>query len=181
MMRILSIALVLLCAACQTVPVQSIASSEPYVYKLGTGDRLRVTVFGEPTLSGEYALDGTGMIAYPLLGQVQAAAKTTGEVRDDITSRLGTQYVRNPKVSVEVANYRPVYVLGEVARPGEFPYAERLTAFALVAKAGGFTYRANQRIVFIRHESKASEQAYTLSGGLMIRPGDTVRVGERYF
>ncbi len=181
MLRTLSITLMLFCAACQTVPVQSIGSSKPYVYQLGTGDRLRITVFGEPTLTGEYALDGEGMIAYPLLGQVQAAAKTTNEVRDEITNRLGAQYVRDPKVSVEVANHRPVYVLGEVARPGEFPFVEGLTAFALVAKAGGFTYRANQKIIFIRHETNTSEQAYSLTGSVTIRPGDTVRIGERYF
>ena len=181
MLRILSITLMLFCAACQTVPVQSLQSSEPFVYRLGTGDRLRITVFGEPTLTGEYVLDGAGMIAYPLLGQVGAATKTTGDIRDEITNRLGAQYLRNPKVSVEVANHRPVYVLGEVARPGEFPYVEGLTAFALVAKAGGFTYRANQKIIFIRHEANASENAYSLTGNVTIRPGDTVRIGERYF
>lgn len=181
MLRILSIAVMLVCGACQTVPSPSIGSSELYIYKLGTGDRLRITVFGEPTLSGEYALDGAGMIAYPLLGQVEAAAKTTNDVRDEITNRLGAQYLRDPKVSVEVVNHRPVYVLGEVARPGEFPYVEGLTAFALVAKAGGFTYRANQKVIFIRHEANASEQAYSLTGNVTIRPGDTVRIGERYF
>jgi polysaccharide export outer membrane protein len=121
------------------------------------------------------------MIAYPLLGQVGAATKTTGDIRDEITNRLGAQYLRNPKVSVEVANHRPVYVLGEVARPGEFAYVEGLTAFALVAKAGGFTYRANQKIIFIRHEANPSEQAYSLTVNVTIRPGDTVRIGERYF
>lgn len=181
MMRALSLALTLMCAACGTTPPVQTASNEPYVYKLATGDRLRIAVFGEPTLSGEYALDGLGAIAYPLLGQVIAAGKTTAEVNAEITSRLGAQFVRDPKVSIEVANYRPVYILGEIARPGEFPYVEGLTAFALVAKAGGFTYRANQKFIFIRRESNTAEQTFTLSGSLTIRPGDTVRIGERYF
>lgn len=181
MLRILAILLVLQCTACTTTSQRAIASTEPYVYALGAGDRLRITVFGEPTLSGEYSLDGSGAFSYPLLGQIAAASKTTGAIREEITRRLGTEFVRNPKVSVEVANYRPVYVLGEVARPGEFAYVEGLTAFALVAKAGGFTYRANRKVIFINRESSASEQAYVLSARLTIRPGDTVRIGERYF
>jgi polysaccharide biosynthesis/export protein len=181
MQRALGLLLVILLGACSTSPVETISSVEPYVYKVGAGDRLRITVFGEPSLTGEFAIDGTGAIAFPLLGPVSVSAKTTALVRDEITSRLGAEFVRNPKVSVEVANYRPVYVLGEVARPGEFPYVEGLTALALVAKAGGFTYRANEKVIFVRHEAKTAEQIYALTGGLVIRPGDTVRVGERYF
>ena len=181
MFRVISISLMMMCTSCATVPVATADSSEPYVYKLGAGDRLKISVFGEPSLSGEYAVDGAGAIAYPLLGQVTAASKTTSALRQEIENRLGGQYVREPKVSVEVANYRPIYVLGEVARPGEFPYVEGITAYALVAKAGGFTYRANQKVIFIRRESMSDEQAYALSGRLTIRPGDTVRVGERYF
>jgi protein involved in polysaccharide export with SLBB domain len=178
-MRIL--VMFLLCAACASVPLKSVEPSKGYVYKLGTGDRLRITVFGETSLSGEFALDGAGTIAYPLLGQVVAKAKSTIELRDEIQIRLGTEFVRSPKVSVEVINYRPIYILGEVTRPGEFAFVEGLGALALIAKAGGFTYRANQKILFIRHESDTQENAYALTGSLVIRPGDTVRVGERYF
>lgn len=180
-MRTVSLLLFLLCAACSTGPVQTITSSEPYVYTLGSGDRLRIAVFGEPTLTGEFAINGAGAISYPLLGDVAVATKTTAQVGDEITARLGAEFVRSPKVSVEVINYRPVYVLGEVARPGEFPYVEGLSALALVAKAGGFTYRANQKVIFIRRESNTAETAFAMSGSLLIRPGDTVRIGERYF
>jgi polysaccharide biosynthesis/export protein len=181
MIRLLVIVMMLVTTSCATAPLVMQQSSGPYAYKVATGDRLRITVFGEPTLSGEFALDGTGSIAYPLLGLVNVSAKSTGEVRNEITMRLGTEFVRNPKVSVEVANFRPVYILGEVARPGEFAYVEGLTAYALVAKAGGFTYRANQKAIFVRHESSTSETAYALNGSFTIRPGDTVRIGERYF
>ncbi len=181
MIRIIAILLVLLSSGCATVVRQPADASESFVYRLGTGDRLRISVFDEPRLSGEYAVDGTGSISYPLLGPIDVTEKTTAEVRDKITQRLSVEFVRNPKVSVEVINYRPVYVLGEVARPGEFAYVEGLTAFALVAKAGGFTYRANQKIVFIHREKSAAEQAYPLDAKLVIRPGDTVRIGERYF
>jgi protein involved in polysaccharide export with SLBB domain len=181
MIRIVSIMLVLLSAACASVASPPVDASAPFVYRLGTGDRLRITVFDEPRLSGEFALDGTGSISYPLLGSIVVAAKTTAEVQAQITERLSTEFVRNPKVSVDVINYRSVYVLGEVARPGEFAYSEGLTALALVAKAGGFTYRANQRVVFIHREKSAAEATYPLDAKLLIRPGDTVRVGERYF
>lgn len=180
MIRIIVLALACLCTACAPIPLQQ-PDATAYVYKLGSGDRLRITVFGESTLSGEFAVDGSGAIAYPLLGQVAAAKKTTVELRDEITVRLGSKYVRNPKVSVEVTNYRPVYILGEIARPGEFPFVEGLSAIALIAKAGGFTYRANRKTIFIRHEQDTGEKAYALSGSLPIRPGDTIRVGERYF
>ncbi|MFM9976609.1 MAG: polysaccharide biosynthesis/export family protein [Sphingomonadaceae bacterium] len=180
MLRFIMLALLMLCAACTTLP--DLAPPMPSsIYKLGTGDRLRITVFGEPALTGEFALDGGGAIAYPLLGNVVAGDKSTLELGNEITARLGEAYVRNPRVSVEVLNYRPVYVLGEVARPGEFPFVEGLSAFALIAKAGGFTYRANRKVLFVRHEKDTAEKAYALTGSLAIRPGDTVRVGERYF
>lgn len=181
MMRTLSLVLMLFCAACASIPIESGGTGGQLEYKLGTGDRLRIAVFGEPTLSGEYAIDGTGMIAYPLLGQVAAGSKSTVQLRDEIITRLGSEFIRDPKVTVEVVNYRPVYILGEIARPGEFPFVEGLSALALVAKAGGFTYRANQKVIFIRRESDAAEKAYALDGSLIIHPGDTVRIGERYF
>jgi len=181
MIRIISLFLVLLSAGCAPTVLESVDSSASFVYRLGTGDRLRISVFDEPRLSGDFAVDGGGVIAYPLLGSINVSDKTTAEVREQVALRLGAEFVRNPRVLVEVINYRPVYVLGEVARPGEFGYSEGLTAFALVAKAGGFTYRANQKIVFIHREKSASEQAYALDAKLLIRPGDTVRIGERYF
>jgi len=179
--RVVFVFLLLAVAGCVSTPRAGIAPAEPYVYKLGAGDRLRISVFGEPTLSGEYALDGSGMISYPLLGQIAAGARTPAEVQQEVTTRLGAEFLRSPKVSIEVANYRPVYILGEVARPGEFPYAEGMTVFALVARAGGFTYRANQKTVFIRREGQGGELSYRLEGSTVIRPGDTIRVGERYF
>lgn len=89
--------------------------------------------------------------------------------------------MRDPRVTVNVASYRPVYVLGEVSNPGEYAYTERMTVYALVAKAGGFTYRANQNVAFIRHENEAQERAYSLTSGGAIMPGDTIRFEQRYF
>lgn len=154
---------------------------QPFIYLLGPGDRLRITTFGESALSGEFTVTGSGTLAFPLIGDVIAAGKPASQVRDEIRTRLGAQYLRNPNLTVEVINFRPVFILGEVAKSGEFPYVERMTVFTLIARAGGFTYRANRRTVFIRREREIYEHAYPLTGGLAVRPGDTVRIGERYF
>lgn len=164
-----------------SVPLSPAPTLSSYAYKVGTGDRLRVTTYGEPTLSGEFAVSGAGRIAFPLLGDVEAGGKTTEEVRDSLRQLLASKFLRNPSVTVEVINFRPIYVLGEVAKPGEFAFAERLTAYALIAKAGGFTYRADKQRIFIRHENEPDERAYALTSDLAIRPGDTVRIAERYF
>ncbi len=181
MMRFISIFLVLFSAGCATVVGEPVDAYERLVYRVSTGDRLRITVFDEPRLSGEFALDGSGAIAYPLLGTIVVTSKTTAEVRDQITQRLSAEFVRNPRVSVEIVNYRPVYVVGEVVKSGEFDYVEGLTALALIAKAGGFTYRANKRVIYISRGEGEAEKAYAFDAKLPIRPGDTIRIGERRF
>lgn len=172
----------LMCAGCaQSVPLSPAPSVSGYAYRVGAGDRLRVMTFGEPSLSGEFAVNGAGRIAFPLLGEVEAGGKTIAEVREALREGLATSYLRNPNMTVEVINFRPVFVLGEVAKPGEFAFTERLTAYALIAKAGGFTYRADKRRIFVRHEDSPEERAYALTSDLVVQPGDTIRVGERYF
>jgi len=109
-----------------------------------------------------------------------SAGLTVAEFTDSLRTALG-QYVRSPSVSVEVANYRPFFILGEVARPGTYPYAVDLTVLNAVATAGGFTYRANQRRVYIRHASDSDEQGYPLTPSTPVLPGDTIRIGERLF
>ena len=180
MKRLICAVLMLITSACASPPLTSVATAETYVYKMGSGDRLRITTFGEPALSGDFAVTGTGVIAFPLIGDTAAAGRTQTELRDEITAKLGARFLRDPKVSVEVVNYRPVFVLGEVAKPGDFPYVERMSVYALIAKAGGFTFRANRKIVYIRHETETDEKAYALTGTLSVQPGDTVRIGERY-
>lgn len=167
--------------ACATMPLAAPETAQSFIYRLGPGDRLRITTYGEPALSGEFAVSGSGTLAFPLIGDVAVAGKPASDVRDEIRARLGAQYLRNPNLTVEIVNFRPVFILGEVAKSGEFPYAERMTVFTLIARAGGFTYRANRKIVFIRRESEVEERAYQLTGSLSIQPGDTVRIGERYF
>lgn len=150
-------------------------------YALGSSDRLRVNVFGHPDLSGEFEVDGTGLISMPLIGQVTAAGLSTAELENAIAARLSDGYVLNPRVSAEVINYRPFYILGEVGRPGEYPYTSGLTVQNAVAAAGGFTYRANKRIVYIKSMEGNEEVVYNLTPGTRVQPGDTVRIGERIF
>jgi polysaccharide export outer membrane protein len=161
-------------AAAQTQPAQ------PSEYRLGAGDQLRVTVFGEPDLTGEYTVGSQGTIAYPLVGEIAAVGLTVLEFTEALRTAL-LQYLRNPNVSVEVANYRPFFILGEVQRPGTYPYSADLTVLNAVATAGGFTYRANRRRVFIRHANEAEERPYRLNTTTPVSPGDTIRIGERFF
>lgn len=179
----------LFAAACQSGTVQNrtvetgpeTTIRAPVSYILGTGDSLRVTVFGQEDLSGEFEIDGTGEIAMPLIGEVEALGKSTTEVAEIITTRLADGYLIEPRVSVDVTNYRPYYILGEVRTPGEYPYNSGLTVRNAVASAGGFTYRANEKIVFIKPFEGTEELAIRLDSRVQVQPGDTIRIGERLF
>lgn len=150
-------------------------------YALGSADRLRVTVFGHPDLSGEFEVDGSGSISLPLIGQQKALGLSTTLLEQAITATLASGYILDPRVSVEVVNYRPFYILGEVGQPGEYPYTNGLTVQNAVAAAGGFTYRANKKVVHIKSIESDREIAYDLTPGTVVKPGDTLRIGERIF
>lgn len=150
-------------------------------YALGPGDELRVTVFGEEELSGELGVDSSGQISMPLVGEVPAEGLSVAALREAVTARLADGYLRDPRVSIEVVNYRPFYILGEVGSPGEYNYQSGLTVLNAVATAGGFTYRANKRHVFIQSEGEAQEIRYDLTSTTPVRPGDQIRIGERLF
>jgi len=162
-------------------PAQVFAAADAAGYQLGAGDKLRVTTFGEPTLTGEFTVGGNGVVSLPLVGDVSAQGVTVSEFRDRFVTALKDGYLVDPRVSVEVLTYRPFYVLGEVNRPGEYPYTNSLTVQNAVATAGGFTYRANTRRVFIKHQNETTEREYPLTVGATVAPGDTVRIGERFF
>ena len=150
-------------------------------YQLGSGDQLRVIVFGEENLSGEFLVDGGGTVSMPLIGELEAAGKTVQQFRVELEQRLSNGYLTNPRVSAEVLNYRPFYILGEVEESGEYPFSDGLTVMNAVARAGGFTYRANTRVVFIQRAGTSSEVETPLSPLLRVMPGDTIRIGERFF
>lgn len=150
-------------------------------YRLGAADKVRITVYGEETLTGEYSVSGSGVISFPLIGEVRAADRTLPQIREEIRSKLSDGYLRDPQVSAEVLTFRPFYILGEVNRPGQYPYTDGLTVPKAVATAGGFTYRANQRKVFIKRGDHPAEEAHQLTPETMVAPGDIIRIGERFF
>jgi polysaccharide export outer membrane protein len=160
-------------------PVAAIDSTADYV--LGTSDKIRVTVYGEPSLTGEYFVSTSGTVNLPLAGDVQASGLTLRDFRDKLTKALQDGYLKDPKISIEILTFRPFYILGEVIRPGQYPYTNGLTVFNAVATAGGFTYRANTRKVFIKKATDTQEREIPLTSQTAISPGDTVRVPERFF
>ncbi|WP_421848344.1 polysaccharide biosynthesis/export family protein [Novosphingobium sp.] len=176
----------LLLAGCAGAGAPPISSADVAAglesYHLGAGDRVRVTVFNEPSLTGEYNITPGGALAFPLIGVVSAGGRTIDAVQQELTGKLAEGYVNDPRVSVEVLNYRPFYILGEVNRPGEYSYASGMTVEQAIARAGGFTYRANEKTVFLRRQTGTGESAVPLrSAQVAVLPGDTIRIGERYF
>lgn len=167
-------------SACGTTDSTPIELAERSEYRLGSGDELRITVFGEADLTGQFLVGSQGTIAYPLVGDVRAAGLTVGEFTLSLQQALQS-FIRTPNVSVQVTNYRPFYILGEVQRPGTYPYSTDLTVLNAVATAGGFTYRANRRRVYIRRANETEEHSYPLTIATPVLPGDTVRIGERLF
>lgn len=166
--------------ACATTTSAPVSEWQPVQYRLGPADQVRITVFNEPGLTGPYVVGAQGTIAYPLVGDIRAAGLTVPEFTEALRERL-SEFVRTPSVSVEVANYRPFFILGEVTRPGTYPYQVDITVMNAVATAGGFTYRANRGRVYIRHANESVERTYELTVSTPVMPGDTIRIGERIF
>lgn len=166
-------------AAAQAQRAPTAAVSGPYV--LGPTDRVRLKVYGEPDITGEYEVDSNGFVSIPLAGLVKAGGLTTRQLERAITSALAKGIVRDPRVNVEVAMYRPYYILGEVKKSGEYPYRLGLTVMDAVAAAGGFTYRANENKVYLRRAGGGAEETYPLDAPVLIYPGDNIRIPERYF
>lgn len=150
-------------------------------YLLGPGDKVRVIVFGEKQLSGTFDVDSSGNVSLPLIGNTKAAGLTPEQFSKVITASLKQGYVNNPKVSVEVADYRDFYIIGEVNKAGEYPYTSGLTVLGAIAIANGYTYRANQRYVYIRRPPSNVEFKSETSENAPIKPGDVIRVPQRYF
>ena len=150
-------------------------------YRLDSGDQVRITVYGEPELSGQFQLDGQGVIQMSLISEVDAQNKTVRELQRDIEAKLRDGYIREPQVSVEVITYRPYYILGEVNNPGEYPYTSGLTVMNAVASAGDFTYRADKKKILMKSEDSPEEREVDLTLSTPVRPGDTIRIRERFF
>ncbi len=150
-------------------------------YVLGPADKMRVIVFGEDALSGEFVISGGGKVSLPLVGEVQAAGLTVRQFQDEVQNALKEGYLKDPRVSAEVLTFRPYYILGEVMTPGRYPFTDGLTVINAVAAAGGFTYRAKSSRVFIKRIGEHIEREYDLKGNTPVMPGDTIRIPERLF
>jgi protein involved in polysaccharide export with SLBB domain len=150
------------------------------VYRLGSGDKLKVTVYEEKDLSGSFEVGGEGVVSLPLIGPVTAEGLSIRELEKGIQAKLRDGYLRNPRVSIEVLNYRPFYILGEVKEPGSYPFVNGMTILNAVALGGGYTYRANKtRISLIRAGTREKEQV--VGPTTVVLPGDVIRVEERFF
>jgi polysaccharide export outer membrane protein len=161
----------------QPLPPAAAAAS----YLLGPNDRIRLKVYGEADITGEYEVDSNGQVSIPLAGHIAAAGMTTKQLERSISSALAKGIVRDPRVNVEIALYRPYYILGEVKKGGEYPYRLGLTVMDAVASAGGYTYRANEGKVYLRRSGAGVEEVYALDAPILVFPGDNIRVPERYF
>lgn len=165
--------------AAYAAPVAYAAEDEPY--RLDAGDKLRVVVFGQEGLTNSYTVDAGGAIAMPLIGAVRARGLTPAQLAAAITARLKRGYLREPYVAVEIESYRPFFILGEVTAPGQYPYVPNMTAEAAVAIAGGFTPRAQRGSVQLTRPTAAGVLRQDVPPGTLLRPGDTIVVGERWF
>lgn len=183
---ILSLAALTACGGSSGLRVSSgeryeLSSDVNGTYLLGAGDKVRVTVYNEPSLSGEFAVGADGALSLPLIGDVPATGRTTKVVADEFARKLSEGFIFDPKVAMEVSTYRPFFILGEVTTPGQYPYVNGMTALNAIATAGGYTPRAKRTQIFIRKFGEAAETEYELTSSLRIMPGDTIRLGERYF
>jgi protein involved in polysaccharide export with SLBB domain len=162
-------------------PNPTAADPGGFEYHLGAGDKVRIIVFGEESLTGEFFVSGAGKISFPLIGEIDALGVTVPQLQSAIATKLADGYLKHPRVSAEVLNYRPFYILGEVMKPGEYPYTNGLTVQNAVATAQGFTYRADTHKVFIKRAQTDSEKQAPLTPVTPVLPGDTIRIGERLF
>jgi polysaccharide export outer membrane protein len=159
-----------------------IPSTPPGAYHLGPGDQVRIITLGEDRVTGEFRVNDSGAVALPLLGTIRAAGLTTADLEQSVgTALVKAQLIRDPSVSVEVIAYRPIFVLGEVNHPGQFPYQPGMTVVTAAAVAGGFTYRAiEDRASIVRSiDGKAVEGRATRA--TYVQPGDVITFYERRF
>ena len=170
------------CGGMQSANLAPLAGDQPDSgYKLDAGDKLRVIVFGEMELGGEYEVDGSGFVRLPLIGQIRAAGLELNQFEDGMKSALEKGYLKDARVSVEVINYRPFYILGQVNKPGEYPYVNGMTVLSAVALAGGYTYRANESNVYIRRRGAEEQRLAPADQVTRVQPGDIITVRERFF
>jgi polysaccharide export outer membrane protein len=164
----------------QPAPGEGSAAAETS-YRLSTGDKVHVIVYGEDDLGGDFNVDGNGYVRLPLIGQVKASGLSAQELENRIAALLKNGYLQEPRVNVEIVQYRPFYIIGEVNKPGEYPYVNDMNALNAVALAGGYTEKANSSVVYVRRNGQSEEQSLPANQLTQINPGDVVRVPRSVF
>jgi polysaccharide export outer membrane protein len=156
-------------------------ASQQGPYTLGSGDKLRIIVYGQDNLSNLYAVDGSGRISMPLIGAVRANGLTTRALESQIAAKLRNGYLRDPQVSVEVDQFRPFFILGEVNQSGQYPFVAGMTVQTAVAIAGGFTPRGAQSYAVVTRNINGEPMTSEVPITYPARPGDTIAIKERLF
>jgi polysaccharide export outer membrane protein len=162
----------------QEALIQSARTTAPVLHP---GEKIRVVVFGEDRLTGDYEIDPAGFVSLPLAGTVKAAGLSKQELERELAKKFSSEYLRNPKVTVDVTSFRPFYIMGEVVKAGEYPFKSGLNVLSAIALAGGTTYRASRSNVLIQHIGETGFREYPLSSTIPVLPGDLVKIPERYF
>jgi polysaccharide export outer membrane protein len=176
---VLAAFLVSACVSGADLPPLPESSAGPY--RLDTGDQIRLIVFGQPDLSGEFTVNDNGNISIPLLGPVQARGLSTADLESEVVTALSRDLLVNPSVSVEIQKFRPVFILGEVASPGQYDYTPGMTVLTAVTVAGGFTFRAVEDYVSITRRTGDAAVEGRAERETLVQPGDVIFVYERYF
>ena len=160
---------------------QGASSLDSRAYRLGVGDKIKITVFGEQELSGPLEINVLGNVPAPLIGEVPAKGRTVDEVKSAIARSLANGYLVDPKITIEVLTYRPFFIHGEVRNSGEFPFKNGIRLRDAIAIAGGYTYRADKNFVLLTREGAAQEVKVPLPNDVIVLPGDNLRIPERFF
>ena len=181
----LSLGCMTACTETGGLPLEAASALPPSdnIYRVGPGDVLRVSTYMETELTNTFTILPNGKLAFPLTGEVDVAGMTTDEIRLMLEQRLSGGMVKNPKVAVNVAEFRPIYIMGEVAKPGRYPFEANMTLRRAGAVAGGYTERANSRelILYRDGDSVNRRVPVEVKTQFTLRPGDTLTVPKRYF
>lgn len=170
----------LICFFCYQLSIAETVAQDNS-YKLGAGDKLEIKVFGANDMSGEYTINGDGFISIPLIGNIQTKGLTIGSLQQTLVDKLKPDYLLNPRLNIQVLNYRPFYILGEVQAPASYSYVDGMTYLNAIAIAGGFTYRAKTHYVLVIRSNDPTQNEIETPTDKLVKPGDIIRVDERLF
>jgi len=185
-----NVALLLFVTACGSVGEQSVATQTDITSlaaaasaapRFQGGEKIKITVYNEPSLSGDFDIDPNGMVSLPLAGTVRAVGLTQAQLEKELAQKFRSEYLRNPKVTVTILQFRPIYIVGEVEKQGEYAFKPGLNVLTAMAAAGGGTYRASRSSVLIQHYGETEMKQYPQQASTLILPGDLIKVPERYF